>query len=230
MKRVLVLSSSPRRDGNSWTMAQAAAAGAREAGHDVDVAYLSDHVEGLFRDCRTCRGTYGACTIGDRYEELLIERVLPADGLVVATPLYWYGMSGALKTFFDRLFCYTSGSAPDGETVATGLTGKRAALLIACEESYRGATAGLVTQFQELTRYLHQELVGVAVGIGNSRGEVQRDPARPLEQAAELGRRLFDIRVTDYRIDTVRSNRVWGPPPEAGNGAAPPAPADIPAG
>lgn len=207
--KVLVLSSSPRRDGNSSTMAHAAADGARQAGHQVDFAYLADHVQGLFRDCRTCRDLSGACTVGDDYERLLLDRVVPADGLVIATPLYWYGMSGALKTFFDRLFCYTSGSAPDGDSVASGLTGKRVALLIACEESYRGATLGLTAQFQELTRYLHQELVGVAVGIGNSRGEVSQDPARPLEQAAELGRRLFDVRVTDYRIDTPRSNRVW---------------------
>lgn len=207
--KVLVLSSSPRRDGNSSTMAQAAADGARQAGHEVDFAYLADHVQGLFRDCRSCRDPAGACTVGDDYESLLLERVVPADGLIIATPLYWYGMSGALKTFFDRLFCYTSGSAADGDAVAAGLTGKRVALLIACEESYRGATLGLTAQFQELTRYLHQELVGVAVGIGNSRGEVARDPSRPLEQAADLGRRLFDVRVTDYRIDTPRSNRVW---------------------
>src|ERR1700754_4849291 len=102
MKNVLVLSSSPRRDGNSAMMAQAAAAGVRAAGHHVDVVHLADHLQGLLRDCRTCRGADGACTIGDRYEELLRERVLPADGLVIATPLYWYGMSGALKTFFDR--------------------------------------------------------------------------------------------------------------------------------
>nr|WP_042197535.1 NAD(P)H-dependent oxidoreductase [Kibdelosporangium sp. MJ126-NF4]CEL23030.1 Iron-sulfur flavoprotein [Kibdelosporangium sp. MJ126-NF4]CTQ90169.1 Iron-sulfur flavoprotein [Kibdelosporangium sp. MJ126-NF4] len=219
MKKVTVLSSSPRRDGNSWTLAQAAAAGAREAGHDVDFVYLSDYVQGLFRDCRTCRDATGACTVGDRYDELLLEKVVPADGLVVATPLYWYGMSGALKTFYDRLFCYTSGSAPDGDAVATRLTGKQVALLIACEESYRGATLGLVAQFQELTRYLRQDLVGVAVGVGNSRGEVRRDPSRPLDQATELGRRLFDIRVTDYRIDTDRSNRVWGPAP-AENGSS----------
>ncbi|WP_028936396.1 flavodoxin family protein [Pseudonocardia spinosispora] len=213
--RVLVLSSSPRRNGNSQTMAQAAAQGARDAGHDVDFAYLSDYVEGLFRDCRTCRNLDGACTIADDYERLLLEHVVPADGLIIATPLYWYGMSGALKTFYDRLFCYTSGSAPDGETVVDGLTGKRVALLIACEESYKGATLGVITQFQELTRYLHQELIGVAVGIGNSRGEVEADPARPLDHAEDLGRRLFDARVTDYRIDTPRSNRVWGERPVA---------------
>ncbi|MBI4694395.1 MAG: hypothetical protein HY749_10250 [Gammaproteobacteria bacterium] len=45
-------------------------------------------------------------------------------------------------------------------------------------------------------------------GIGNSRGEVARDPAEPLAAAEALGRRLFERRYTDYRIDTPRSGRV----------------------
>ena len=170
MKKVLVLNSSPRRDGNSWTLGQAAARGAEKAGHDVESVHLADYVSGLFRDCRTCRNAAGACTVEDDYDTLLLDKVVPADGLLIATPLYWYGMSGALKTFCDRLFCYTSGSAPDPDRVVGGLMGKRVGALIASEESYRGATAGLVAQLQEATRYLNQELVGVVSGIGNSRG------------------------------------------------------------
>lgn len=210
--KVLVLSSSPRRDGNSWAMAQALARGAEEAGHTLDFVHLADFVEGPLRDCRPCRLSDGSCGIPDDYERLLLEHVLPADAIVYATPLHWYGMTGLLKSFFDRLFCYTSAGSPHAERVNAELVGKRAAVVIACEESYRGATMGLEAQFQELTRYLHQELVGVVVGIGNSRGEVERDPARPLVAAADLGRRLAEARVTDYRLDTDRSNRVWGPP------------------
>lgn len=207
--RVLAILASPRRDGNSAALADAAVRGARDAGHDVETAHLSDYIDGMLGDCRQCRGADGECGIADRYGELLLDKVVAADALVVATPLYWYGMSGRLKTFFDRLFCYTSNSSPHQDVVSKGITNKKTALLISCEESYQGATMGLVTQFQEITRYLHQELVGVVVGIGNSRGEVAADPGRPLAAAEDLGRRLSDIRVTDYRIDTVRSNRVW---------------------
>lgn len=208
--KVLVLNSSPRCDGNSWTMGEAAAKGAREAGHDVDCVYLSDFVEGMLRDCRECRLADGRCRIEDGYERLILEHVVPADALVIATPLYYYGMAGRLKTFFDRLFCVTANSSPIGAVVSEGLPGKRLGVLISCEESYLGATSGLVAQFQELARYNHHELVGVVVGVGNKRGEVASDPAHPLDAAEDMGRRLFDIRVTDYRMDTERSNRVWG--------------------
>lgn len=95
------------------------------------------------------------------------------------------------------------------DRVNARIVGTRVGLLIACEEGCRGATLGLEAQFQELTRYLRQELAGVVVGIGNSRGEVALDPADPLRRARDLGRRLYQTRVTDYRLDTPRTNRVW---------------------
>ncbi len=135
--------------------------------------------------------------------------MLPADGLLFAMPLYFYGMPGRLKTVFDRLFCYTSNSAPEQDEVVTGIMGKKVGVLISCEESYQGATLGVTAQFQELTRYLNQDLTGVVVGNANSRGEVVRDPRDAVMQARLLGRNLFDARVTDYRLDTPRSNKVW---------------------
>ncbi len=209
--QVLVINASPRKDGNSAVLAAAALDGVLESGHGGELVHLTDAVTGLLRDCRGCRRDEDdECAIADGYADLLLNKVVPADAIVFATPLHYYGMSGLLKTFFDRTFCYTATRAPSAEVVSAGLPGKRVGLLVAAEESYRGATLGLVAQMQELTRYNGQDLVGVVVGIGNSRREVERDPGRPLVAAAELGRRLFDIRVTDYRHDTERNNRVWG--------------------
>ncbi|KWX57152.1 flavodoxin family protein [Mycobacterium sp. NAZ190054] len=207
---VVVISASPREDGNSHVLAQAAVDGARTAGHAVEHVFLDDYVQRLFGNCRSCRRPEdGRCSLDDRYEELLLDLMLPADGIVFAMPLYFYGMPGRLKTVFDRLFCYTANSAPQQDRVVEGIVGKKVGVLISCEESYLGATQGVIAQFQELTRYLHQDFVGVVVGNGNSRGEIIRDPSDPLARARDLGARLFDIRVTDYRLDTVRSTKVW---------------------
>lgn len=207
--KVVVLNASPRRDGNSAALADAAARGGKAAGHEVESLFLSDYVEGMLGDCRLCRDVDGACSIKDGYQRLLLEHVVPADGLILATPLHYYGMTGRLKAFIDRLFCYTSNSAPDGDRVRAALPGKRLGLLVSCEETYAGATLGLTAQVQELARYNRQELAGIVVGFGNSRGEIGLDPSRPLDRAEDLGRRLFSSLVTDYRLDTPRSNRVW---------------------
>jgi multimeric flavodoxin WrbA len=207
--KVLAVSSSPRRDGNSRLLAEAVLAGAADAGHETELVDLDEVLDGFLRDCRTCRGPDGECTIGDRYGEVLLERVLPADALVFATPLYWYGVSASLKAFIDRFFCFIASDYPRGEEVRDRLVGKRTALVLSSEEDYRGAGLGVIAQIQEMSRYLHHEFVGVVHGIGNSRGEVARDPRDPLGQARLLGARLGELRATDHRIDTIRSKVVW---------------------
>ena len=206
--RVVAFTSSPRVDGNSRVLADALLEGARSAGHETDLVHLPAMIDGLLRDCRTCRGEDGVCGIADGMPEAF-ERYLGADVVVYATPLWWYGMSSWMKAFLDRFFCFTTASAPGHDEIRGRIVAKKAVLVMSAEERYPASVAGVVHQVQELSRYLHHELVGVVVGVGNSRGEVVRDPADPVARARELGARLVDARGTDYRVETVRSNRVW---------------------
>jgi len=208
-RRVLALSSSPRRHGNSHAVAAAVLEGAVAAGHATELVHLPDHVRGLLRNCRECRRADGSCAIDDGYRDLFLSKVLPAEALVIATPIWWYGMSGHLKNFFDRFFCYFALSYPDHQAVHQALYGKRIALALSAEENNLSARLGILQSVQELCRYLHWSMVGVVIGIGNSTGEVIDDPSAPLAHARDLGRRLFDIVETDYKADTVRSPRVW---------------------
>lgn len=221
-RRVLVLSASPRPDGNSRLLASALAAGATEVGHTVDIVDLSTVMTGLLRDCRRCRTTEGNCSIADGYGELIHTQLLVSDAVVYATPLYWYGMSAALKNFFDRLVCYVSESYPRRQEVVDGLKGKRVALLLASEERYPGAAGPLVAQLQEIARYLHHEFVAVVNGVGNTRGEVSFDPAQPLDAAHRLGRVLFDAHYSDYDLDALRPNAVWPQSRDTADAAATP--------
>ncbi len=67
----------------------------------------------------------------------------------------------------------------------------------------------IVTQVSEFCRHLRCDFVGVVTGIGNRAGEVARDPLDPVAEARALGRRLAEIRNTDYEFDTERSKTVW---------------------
>jgi putative NADPH-quinone reductase len=140
---------------------------------------------------------------------LFVDKVLPADALVFATPIWWYGMSGILKTFFDRMFCYLSLSHSNSEEYSKMIQWKRVALLLSAEESNLSARLAIIQQMQEMTRYLNQSLVGVITGIGNRRGDVDNDPMHSIKAANELGAHLFDIRATDYKLVTDRSGSVW---------------------
>jgi multimeric flavodoxin WrbA len=208
-KKLLILLGSPRREGNSAALADAVKRGAEEAGTDATLAFLDDSISGFLRDCRTCRRADGECSIDDGFRSLFFDSFLPADGIVIASPVYWYGLSAQVKAFFDRTFCYYSASYPESDSVVEAMSRKRIGLVMASEETYPGASLGIIHQIQEYSRYTHSEFVGYVRGIGNSRNEVTRDPGDPIAAAAQLGRDLFTRRFSDFRLDTERSSKVW---------------------
>jgi multimeric flavodoxin WrbA len=210
-KRVLILVGSPRRAGNSAALGAAVHRGAEAAGHQVHLRFIDDHISSFLRDCRSCRRADGACAIADGFRALFFDDYLPADGVVFCSPVYWYGLSAQTKAFFDRTFCYYAASYPGSAAVVAGMSRKRIGLCIASEETYPGAALGIIHQLQEFARYTHSELLPVVRGIGNSRSEVTRDPDDPARAAEQLGRELFARKYSDYRLDTQRSGRVWGP-------------------
>ena len=99
-KNVLIISSSPRKGGNSETMAAAFARGAQEAGNRVETVYLREKQYGFCKGCFACR-KLGHCVINDDAVELAA-RMHDADVLVFVTPVYYYSVSGQLKTILDR--------------------------------------------------------------------------------------------------------------------------------
>ena len=59
----------------------------------------------------------------------------------------------------------------------------------------------MIHELQEYARYTHSQFVGVVQGIGKRRRDVLRDPSDPLGRAREMGRRIAELRSTDYRLD-----------------------------
>jgi multimeric flavodoxin WrbA len=206
---LLILIGSPRRSGNSAALAAAVQHGAEQAGTRVALRFIDDHISSFLRDCRTCRRPDGECAIDDGYRALFFDDFLPADGVVFCSPVYWYGLSAQTKAFFDRTFCYYAASYPQSAAVIERMSRKRIGLVLASEETYPGASLGIVHQIQEYSRYTHSEFVGVVRGVGNSRSEVVHDPGEPLLAAEQLGREIFSRPYSDYRLDSPRSGRVW---------------------
>ena len=100
MKKVLIISSSLRASSNSEILAHAVEKGAQSAGHDVEFVSLKNKNIQFCIGCLACQKTH-QCIHRDDMSEL-ITKVQNADVLVFATPIYYYEMSGQLKTFLDR--------------------------------------------------------------------------------------------------------------------------------
>lgn len=99
-KKVLVISTSLRKNSNSEALADAFAEGAMAAGHQVEKLSLCGKEIGFCKGCLRCQST-GRCGIRDDVAEI-VEKMGRADVIAFATPIYYYEMSGQMKTLLDR--------------------------------------------------------------------------------------------------------------------------------
>lgn len=181
-KKVVVLNGSPRKRGNTSMLAEALAEGAREAGCDVESFFL----EGM--DIRPCKGCFG----GDRMRDnpcvqqdgmrAIYDAFRTADVLVLASPLYWWTVSGQLKAAVDRLFAMAEG---DGDLALPPL---ECVLLMAAQGDGFGES---VYWYEHLLQYVGwtdrgRVLCPEVTGIG----DIEGNPA--LDEARELGRKLAE--------------------------------------
>lgn len=99
-KKVLVISTSLRKNGNSDRLADAFAQGAESGGSIVEKISLADKTIGFCKGCLACQKTH-KCVIRDD-ANAIVEKMRTADTIVFATPIYYYEMSGQMKTLLDR--------------------------------------------------------------------------------------------------------------------------------
>lgn len=100
MKNVLIISTSPRKGGNSESLALEFAKGAEEAGNKVETVFFREKNIGFCKGCLACTKTNRCVTKDDAAE--LVEKMMAADVIAFATPIYYYEMSGQMKTLLDR--------------------------------------------------------------------------------------------------------------------------------
>ena len=102
-KKILIISSSPRKGGNSDVLCEECLKGALDAGHNVEKIFLIDKKINYCTGCGYCSDNdYTMCSQKDDMSEIL-DKMQDADTIILATPIYFYAISGQMKTFIDRL-------------------------------------------------------------------------------------------------------------------------------
>jgi multimeric flavodoxin WrbA len=183
-KRILILKGSPREKGNSSTLAEQVAQGAKSSGAEVDSFSL--HTMNIWPcdACDICQGAGdGACIIQDDMQ-LLYPKLLQADAIVIASPIYWFTINAQTKLFIDRWYAL---EGPRGSLLA----GKQFGVVLTYGDTdpYTSGAINAIHTFQDMFRYLHANLVGMVYGTGNKPGDVQKQPEL-MQQAYQLGQKL----------------------------------------
>jgi len=138
-RKVVVISASPRRGGNSDILCDRFVEGAREVGHEVEKIVVRDKKINYCTGCGTCFNGNKPCPQQDDMAALL-DVMITADVIVMATPVYFYTMNGQMKTLIDRTCArYTEINDKDFYFIMTAADADKRSLERTLEE-FRGFT------------------------------------------------------------------------------------------
>ncbi len=180
-KKIVVLNGSPRKNGNTSALVREFSKGAESTGNTVTVFFLGD------MDIHECKGCFGGhssrecpCVQKDDMDKIY-PVVRESDIVVLATPLYYWNMSGQLRTAVDRLFALEEG---DGKLLRGN--GRASALLMAAEGN---GFEDVVLYYDHLMEHLRWKNLGHVLAGGNGDvGDIEGKPE--LKEAYELGRAI----------------------------------------
>jgi multimeric flavodoxin WrbA len=183
-KQVLVILGSPRKKGNSSTLAARISRGAKSTGAEVETLFLQDLKISPCRGCNTCqKHDSKGCAISDEMQEIY-PKLIKADAWVIASPVYWFTMSAQTKMFMDRCYALTA-------YTKNPFAGKRIAIAMSYGDvdPVRSGCVNALRTFQDAFRYTGSKIVGMVYGSAMEAGEIADNKAL-MREAEELGKRL----------------------------------------
>ena len=183
-KKVLVLLGSPRKKGNSATLAAQVAKGAKSAKAAVETIYLHGMNIAPCKSCYACqkKGSTG-CAIKDDMQDLY-PKLIEADAWVIASPVYWFAMSAQTKIFMDRCFALPAYHR-------NPFKGKRIAVAMSYgdKDPFASGCVNALRTFQDAFTYTQSSIVGMVYGSALDAGQIEANEAL-MQEAVELGKKV----------------------------------------
>ncbi len=176
--KIVVLKSSPHKNGSSNMLADQFIKGAEENGHEIvmlDVAKMNMHP---CIGCDCC-GMNGECVHKDN-NSIIRDNLLSADMVVFVTPIYYFGMTAQLKTVIDRFYSYT-----------TRLSNRhlKAVLITAAWDSNTDVMPYTANHYDKICRYMNFDNMGMVLGTGCGTPQMTKDSVH-MNEAYQLGKSI----------------------------------------
>ena len=176
-KKIVVLTGSPRKNGNSFAMTDAFIQAAEAKGHSVtrfDTAFMDI---GYCHACMTCYKKGQPCSFKSDFNGAMADAILAADAIVFTTPVYWYSFPAQLKGAIDKMFSFVVGEKE--------FAGKECALIACCEEEDPAVLDGVRLPIERTAALNGWTMVGsVCVGGVMEIGDIAKTDG--VAQAAAL--------------------------------------------
>lgn len=150
-KKIVVITGSPRKEGNTFAMTEAFIKAAEAKGHTVTRFDTSSMKIGFCHACETCYKTGKACSFDDDFN-LIAPAILDADAVVFSMPVYWYSIPAQIKGVIDKMFSLVVG----GKDIA----GKECALITCCEEEDMSVMDGVRIPIERTAALIKWNMIG----------------------------------------------------------------------
>ena len=168
-KKIVVITGSPRKNGNSFAMTNAFIHAAKQKGYYVtrfDAAMMN--LSGCHA-CETCFKTGKACSFDDDFNTVA-PAILEADAVIFSMPVYWYSIPGQIKNLIDKLYSFFVGNKD--------ISGKECGLIACCEEEDLSVMDGVRVPVERSAALLKWHIAGEVLipGVLNA-GDVDKTDA-----------------------------------------------------
>ncbi len=186
--KLLGLSFSPRKEGNTELLLEKAFAGARQLGADTELYRIADRNIAPCDGCGACMGT-GECPIQDDMQELC-EKMMEADGILFGTPVYFYNITAQGKAAIDRTIMI---NRPD-----RNLANKVGGIIVV------GGSLGLVDAVKDLYFYMVIRQIipaNFVAAYASQTGDVKKLP-KCMTAAEDLGKQMVKIAEKKFAYPT----------------------------
>jgi len=187
-RNILIAMGSPRKNGNSTCLARKAAEGTESVGGTYEILHLHDLDIKPCTACEWCRENLGSfCIIKDDMHSIY-PKLQEAEGLIVASPVYWFSVSAQTKLFMDRWYGFM-----DSEGYL--LKGKRIGIILTFGDTdvFTSGAVNALRTFQDAFAYVEARVIGSVYGSADKPGEIQSHKDL-LEKAFQLGQKMITAR------------------------------------
>ena len=187
-RKILVLFSSPRKKGNSATLANEIIRGAESEGANVETVRLHGMDISPCQACYACQKKDSkGCAIDDEMQTIY-PKLVECDTWVIATPVYWFTMSAQAKLFMDRCFALPAYSK---KTLEYSFAGKRIGIAMSYGDTdpFNSGCVNAMRTFQDAFNYVGAKIIGMVYGSAEEPGEIKSN-TELMARAEQLGKKL----------------------------------------
>lgn len=189
--KALSINGSRRKNGNTAHLVETILTSAKNGQVQTDTLSLGDYNIGACTGCEGCRSSW-ECVIKDDFAQI-VKKMDKAEGIILASPTYWYSVTSDMKRFIDR--CYSLIQFPTNRNIWIGKyqgSGKVCVTAAVCEQSEASAMGNTLSLMTDFSKDIGLDVIASVKGLGFfEAGSIKADHAL-MQKAKMVGQKLFE--------------------------------------